>query len=70
MRNLPSKVGELPEFFASVLIEWPGENITFKSMIKDRREIELVFHSDGIVGRGEDYHYVDDCTILPESTCA
>lgn len=58
--------GELPEFFESVSVEWSGENITFKPMIKDHGEIKLTYYPDGIVRRGEDYHYLADGTIMPD----
>ena len=58
--------GDLPGFFETVSTEVTAEEIIFKPLIKDVGVIEMTYFPDGIVRRGEDYHYLADGTVLPE----
>lgn len=58
--------GQMPEFFESVDVDVSEDAVVFNFVTKEHGPISLLYHPDGIVRRGTDYHYLADGTVLPD----
>lgn len=56
--------GDIEEYFESVELTVSGETITFVTQTKHHGPIATVYQPDGLVRRGNDFHYLEDGSVL------
>lgn len=56
--------GEMQNYFESVELTVDAHSVTFLVETNGHGQITTVYHPDGLVRRGSDFHYLKDGTVL------